>query len=188
MSCFVRLSDYSVSWGKAMGYFRYHEGLRRRYQHGNGRSYANDVENQQRGACAELALCEWKGWPWRAPINTFKNESDLPGGIEVRSKTEHYDYMLLKTREQARAVDRMFVSLTCMRDSLCIDADPMSVWRIDGWELGSVIMAEPLVPDRWNGEAWHFPLEQLQPIESLDAAMEQRHHEPNYVRPLIGAA
>ena len=184
----IRLSDYSVLWGKWNGYFRNAECSRRRYLHAEGKTFPWSLANAQRGACAELALCEWKGWPWRAPINTFKNDSDLPGGIEVRSKSERCSYMVLKLKERAYAADRIFVSMTCMCDSLCIPADPMSVWRIDGWELGSVIMAEPIVPDQWSGEAWHYPTSQLRSSTTLAAEMERRHWEPNYARPMEGVA
>jgi hypothetical protein len=96
--------------------------------------------------------------------------------------------MVLKQKERATASDRIFISVTCMCDSLVIPADPLSVWRIDGWARGLVIMADAMVPDRWGGMAWHFPLDRLEPVETLAAEMDRRHFEPPYRRAYTGAA
>ena len=124
------------------------------------------------GAVAELGLVEWKGWPWRAPINTFK-DSDLPGGIEVKSKMSlQWDSNGAVKFQNIDKAD-VYVFDLCMAD-IYPHALPLSVWRIDGWQLKSVIMATPLVRDAYNGEAWHYPLDQLQHTDTLAAEMARR--------------
>ena len=53
------------------------------------------LEIHMLGACGELAAAKAIGLPWPSSVNTYKGESDLPGGIEVRHRTKsHYDLIV----------------------------------------------------------------------------------------------
>lgn len=170
---FVRLSDYSVQKGSIVGVARNNESILKGYKpRGCGSEDPRILGNHISGAVAELALCEWIGTNWDFSINKYNRESDIPGGIEVRSKLVSRNFMKLRPGCDSAKGEHIFVSLTRMY------RDRLDVWRIDGWQWGKVIMAEPTVwvayNDREKCEEWHIPESLLLDTNSLRDEMRRR--------------
>jgi hypothetical protein len=152
----------------------------------DGSQAANAALNHRRGACAELALSKWLGWRWLATVNTFNSIGDLQGKIEVRSKRFERWYMKLRPKTDAHKGDRIFVSLTSMSDDLLL-------WRVDGWQVGHVVMAQSPVKC-FNCWEWQYPITMLESPATLKAEAEYRRnamHLPirrEYVQAMGGIA
>ena len=169
----IRLSDYSIHKGSVVGAFRNSEAIAKGYKpRGCGREDPRIRNNDIQGAVAELAVCEWNGNDWDFSINKYNRESDIPGGIEVRSKQASRDFMKLRPGCDNAKGEHIFVSVTRMY------RDRLDVWRIDGWQWGKVIMAEPTVwvayNDREKCEEWHYPVAKLLDTNSLRDEMRRR--------------
>jgi hypothetical protein len=161
MSCFVRLTDWDVQWASSVGIACVNESMLAGYRERDpGDDLALRVEISKQGACAELAICRWARIFWHANVNTYNTRSDLPGRIEVRSKQADRSYMKLRDHDRPKGLS-IFVSVTKMH------RERWDVWRIDGWQWGQVIMAQPKIQNRFNPKVWQWQIEERELNDDL---------------------
>lgn len=109
------------------------------------------------GAAGELAAAKALGIYFSATVDTYKEESDLPGGIEVRTRSQ--DYYDLLVRDDDPADDTPFV--------LVVGRPPLL--RVPGWLYAHEARSNPdWVKSYANRKpAYFIPQDALHPIETL---------------------
>lgn len=138
--------DYAADRGVA----RYDESVSHRRRDTNAR---NDPKSHVLGAMGELAARKYLGMPMRLPVNQFKAESDLPGGLEVRTRSRWDDALIVRPNDPP---DRIYV--------LVVAGALPGEYRIVGSILGSAARNPAwLVPGRngWS-DAWFVPQSHLE--------------------------
>lgn len=96
----VRLTWPEVLVAATVGVMRQIEALRQGRLDQHGADPENGWTFHIEGACGELAAARAANRYWPATVNTFKNGSDLLGGVDVRTRSRS-DYELLVRQEDA---------------------------------------------------------------------------------------
>jgi len=121
MDTSVTLSKEELAWATSVGMQRYNESLKRGHKNKHGLKYATEALDVD-GACAELAVAKFTGWPWKAGVNTFK-EADIEDNIQVKSTPKQDNRLIIRNDDSS---DHCYI--------LVVGVAP--TFRIVGWIIG----------------------------------------------------
>lgn len=119
------------------------------------KTWLDDLSYHIMGTVGELAASKVIGVQWTGSVDTFKSESDFPGGVEIRfrSNPEH-DLIVREDRDDSRMV--------------LVRGLPPGVVEVAGW-----ILARDAKQEKWKQTygnlrpAFFVPASELNPMETL---------------------
>jgi hypothetical protein len=112
------------------------------------------------GACGELSVAKVLGRYWDGSVDTFKSP-DLPGGVQVRTRSKHDWELLIRPCDPREAV---YVLVTGRCPS----------YRVHGWIQGSEAMRQEwLANHAGRPPAYFIPQEALLPLTTLPAVRHE---------------
>lgn len=149
----VVLSWQEAFFGAMIGIRRQIEAVRRELPDRHGANSDDGWRMHIEGACGEMAYAKGCNRFWTAGVNTYKGESDMPGGIEIRTRSsDHYDLIVRADDSN----DRYYI--------LVIGRCPR--YRLIGGIWGSEAKARNEWVQSYGGRepAWFVPQSELGPL------------------------
>lgn len=112
----------------------------------------------QRGARGEAALAAWlfPDQDWELTVNTFHSQPDLPGHIEVRTRSRSKYELIIRQNDDPEAV-------------YVLVAQVGEAWWLRGWIQGHQVHPEWLQTHGGREEAYFVPHHALRDIHELRA-------------------
>lgn len=109
------------------------------------------------GACGEMAVAAWLygDEPVELTVDTFRSEPDLPGGIEVRTRTRTYQELYVRNSDD-------------WTSAFVLVSQAGAAWWLRGWIPGVEAARQEWLREYGNREPAHFvPHAALYPMELL---------------------
>lgn len=165
----ITLSTEQYMYGISMGVKRNYSAERDGKHPGRVKSKWTHEQTHMLGCLGELAAMEAIGIEADLTIDTYKGQSDLPGCVEVRTRTSHNWDLKVTKRDDP---DQSFVLVTC--DWRPDNPMPPRDFVVRGWLSGDEAQQEQFVRDfgGYGVPAFFVPQSELHTLETLELCDE----------------